>query len=244
MSSCGAGNKILKFLKLTTTFMPRLIFDIETIGVDFEKLDEKSKEFLLEFAENTEKEQEIKETLSFSPLTGQIVAIGILNPDTNKGGVYFHDPSGKLEKHSENDIQYTPCASEKEVLKEFWETAQLYDQFITFSGHTFDCPYLAIRSAVLKIKPSRNLLLNRYYKGAHLDLLDGLTNYGAMRAGRRNLHMWCQAFGIKSPKEDGITGDDVGQLYKEKKYLDIAQYCAGDLWATKSLFEYWDKYVK
>ena len=224
--------------------MPKLIFDIETLGDDFDSLDEKSKEFLLEFAKSPEEEEQKKEELSFSPLTGKIITIGILNPDTNKGAVYFHDPSGKLKIETEKDIQYTPLESEKEVLKEFWSTAALYDQFITFSGHTFDCPYLAIRSAVLKIKPTRNLLLNRYYNGPHIDILDRLTNFGALRYGRRNLHMWCQAFGIKSPKVEGVTGDNVAELFKDKKYLAIAKYCAGDLWATKELYEYWEKYLK
>ncbi|MBI2064912.1 MAG: ribonuclease H-like domain-containing protein [Candidatus Yanofskybacteria bacterium] len=224
--------------------MPRLIFDIETIGSDFDSLDEKSKELLLAYAKTPEEEQEKKETLSLSPLTGSIVTIGILNPDTNKGAVYFHDPSEKLERKSVNDIQYTPLASEKEVLKEFWDTAQLYDQFITFNGHAFDCPYLMIRSAILKVKPSRNLMLYRFSPpgGPHLDLIDRMTNFGAFRP-RGSLHLWCQAFGIKSPKEDGVAGDDVAQLFKEKKYLDIAQYCAGDLWATKELLDYWDKYI-
>ncbi len=226
--------------------MTRLIFDIETVGVEFDSLDKKSREFVLEFAKNPEEVEKKKEDLVFSPLTGRVVTIGILNPDTNKGGVYFHDPSGKLEKHSENDIQYTPCTSEKEVLKEFWETAERYDQFITFGGHAFDCPYLAIRSAILKIKPTKKLMGYRFTKAQdmHIDLYDQLTNFGAMREGRKNLHMWCQAFGIKSSKDKGVTGDNVGELFKEKKYLTIAQYCADDLWATKELFEYWDKYIK
>lgn len=142
--------------------MPRLIFDIETIGLDFEKLDDKSKEFLLEFAESPEEEQAVKEGLGFSPLTGEVVAIGILNPDTDKGAVYFREPTNKLEKFSEKDIQYVPLASEKEVLNEFWQTAQLYDQFITFNGRSFDGPYMMIRSAVNKLKPTKNLVPYRY----------------------------------------------------------------------------------
>ena len=201
----------------------RLIFDIETIGVEFNSLDKKSQEYILEFAKTPEEEEKKKEDLVFSPLTGEIVAIGILNPDTNKGAVYFRDPSGKLSKETKDDIQYTPLTSEKEILKEFWQTALLYDQFITFSGHNFDCPYLTIRSAINKIKPTKKLMGYRFTKGQdlHIDLYDQLTNFGAMREGRRNLHMWCQAFGIKSSKDEGVTGDNVGQLFKEKKYLDI-----------------------
>ena len=225
---------------------PRLIFDIETIGADFDKLDKKSQDYILEFAKTPEEKEKKKEDLVFSPLTGEIVAIGILNPDTSKGAVYFRDPSGKLSKESKNDVQYIPLASEKEVLKEFWQTALLYDQFITFSGHSFDCPYLTIRSAILKIKPTKKLMGYRFTKAQdlHIDLYDQLTNFGAIREGRRNLHMWCQAFNIKSSKTEGVTGDNVGQLFRGGKYFDIAQYCAGDLWATKELFNYWDKYVK
>src|SRR3990167_7944603 len=167
---------------------PRLIFDIETIGNNFDKLDEKAKEFVTKFAQTPEEEQEAKDGLSFSPLTGEVVAIGILNPDTDKGAVYFHDPSGKLEKESKNNIQYSPLSSEKEVLKEFWETAQLYDQFITFNGRGFDCPFLIVRSAIHKIKPTKKIMGYRFTKAQdlHIDLYDQLTNFGAMREVRKN----------------------------------------------------------
>src|SRR3989344_4132010 len=96
-----------------------------------------------------------------------------------------------------------------------------------------------------KRKPTRKLMGYRFPKAQdlHIDLYDQLTNFGAIREGRRNLHMWCQAFSIKSPKDDGVTGDNIGQLFKDKKYLNIARYCAGDLWATKDLYEYWNKYI-
>jgi hypothetical protein len=55
--------------------------------------------------------------------------------------------------------------------------------------------------------------------------------------------MWCQAFDIKSPKTQGVTGDDVGRLFKEKEYLNIARYCYDDIVATAELFKYWEKYI-
>lgn len=221
--------------------MPKLVFDIETVGVDFDSLDDKSKEYLLNFAETPEEIDAVKNGLGFSPLTGEIVAIGIYNPDTDKGAVYFVTDSDE-ERDNSGDIQYVSCKDEKAVLKEFWETANHYDQFITFCGHTFDCPYLMIRSAINKIKPSKNLMHNRYGYGPHIDILDRLTNFGAVR-GKKNLHMWCRAFDIESPKAKGTTGDDVARLFKEKKYLEIATYCGDDLKATAELFRYWDKYI-
>jgi DNA polymerase elongation subunit (family B) len=222
---------------------PRLVFDIETVGVEFESLDEKAKEFLLAYAETEEERSQIKSGLGFSPLTGQVVAIGILNPDTDKGAVYYLAPDGKGKDQQDENMHYLPYSTEKDLLKGFWDAAAHYNQFVSFAGHNFDCPYLMVRSAIAGVRPARNLMHNRYYDQPHLDLLDRLTNFGAMR-GRRNLHMWCQAFGISSPKGKGITGDDVAKLFKEKKYLDIARYCYDDVRATKELLDYWEKYFK
>ena len=73
--------------------------------------------------------------------------------------------------------------------------------------------------------------------------MDQLSFYGARRK-KENLHLWARAFGIKSPKSEGITGDDVSRLFKEEKYEDIARYNKSDLIATKELYDYWDKYLR
>src|SRR3990167_6965982 len=221
---------------------PKLIFDIETVGVEFDSLDDTAKEFLLFYAESPEEIENVKNGLGFSPLTGEVVAIAILNPDTDRGAVYFSAKDGSASggqkiKEVDENVQYVPCSSEKEVLEHFWESATHYNQFITFNGHSFDCPFVIIRSAILKIKPTKPLIHNRYYDAPHFDLYDRLTNFGAVRF-KRNLHMWCQAFGISSPKAKGVSGDDVARLYKEKEYLKIAKYCFDDIKATKELYRY------
>ena len=91
-------------------------------------------------------------------------------------------------------------------------------------------------------------MANRYLSSQprnakHIDLLDQFTFYGAVRR-KGNLHLWSRAFGIKSPKAEGITGDDVGHLFREKKFFEIAKYNVGDLIATKELYEKWEKFVK
>ena len=72
----------------------------------------------------------------------------------------------------------------------------------------------------------------------HIDLFDQLTFYGAVRR-KGNLHLFCQTLGIKSPKTEGITGDDIGRLFKEKKYAKIAEYNSWDLIATWELYQIW-----
>lgn len=221
--------------------MSRIILDIETLGKDFESLDKATQEYFLKYAETEYEKEEIKDRLSFYPLTGEIVTIGLLNPDTDKGIVFFQNRGDPLLPFEEDNVRYE-TGIEKEILEKFWDIIKGYDQFITFNGRGFDCPFILIRSAVHKIKPSKDLMPNRYNE-THIDLLDQLTFYGASRR-RFSLDMWCKTFGIKSPKEDGITGYDIKELFKAGRYLEIAKYCVGDLRATRELLFYWENYIR
>ncbi len=220
--------------------MGRIIFDIETLGVDFGSLDPAAQEYFLKWADTEDEVQRIKESLSFYPLTAEVITIGMLNPDTAKGAVYFQAP-GDMPPFEEDGMLYE-CGTEKEILEKFWSVIRTYDQFITFNGRGFDCPFILIRSARHKIKPSRELMPNRY-NGPHIDLFDQLSFYGTSKK-RFSLDMWCRTFDIKSPKAGGITGYDVKELFESKRYIDIARYCAGDLRATKELFFIWENYIK
>jgi DNA polymerase elongation subunit (family B) len=234
---------------MSTPFsIQKLIFDIETIGVDFETLDKISQEYIEKYTEDEEELEEAKERLGFSPLTGEIVAIGVLNPETNKGAIYLR--SDKRQETGDKELEggiTIETGDEKQIIEKFWESARAYSYFISFNGRTFDVPFLMIRSAILDVRPSKNLLSNRYlesqkFGATHVDLLDQLTFYGAVRK-KFNLHFWTKAFGIQSPKEQGITGEDMSRLYKEGKLLEIAKYNLGDLKATKELYEKWNRYL-
>ena len=164
--------------------------------------------------------EELKNGLGFSPLTGEIIAIGVLDYAKNQGVVYFNAPGQNIEEFKENSITFKQ-ATEKEMLEHFWSGAKMYDEFIGFSSRQFDGPFLMIRSAYHDIRPTRNLSESRYvYQQktcTHIDLIDQLTFQGNMRK-KGSLHLWSKLFNIKSPKEGGVTGDDVGRLFKEKKF--------------------------
>lgn len=235
--------------------MARLIFDIETIGEDFDALDHTSQEALTRWIKkDAESEEEyerelalIKDGLGFSPFTGEIVAIGVLDYERDKVVIYFQAPNEDMKEFEEDGVKYKPM-SEPEMLESFWAGAQNYNEFVTFNGRCFDVPFLMIRSAIHKIKPSKDLMSNRYLgsqrdSAKHIDLQDQLTFYGALRR-KGGLHIIARSFGIKSPKDSGIKGEDVGRLFKEKKFKDIARYNAGDLYATRDLYTYWKDYLK
>jgi hypothetical protein len=235
--------------------MSKLVFDIETIGHDFDLFDETTKEVLtswIEKSSNSEEEynvklEELKNGLGFSPLTGEIVAIGILDYDKDQGVVYYQAPGQNNKDFEDSGIRFKQM-SEKEMLKHFWKGAMEYDEFITFNGRAFDVPFMIARSAKYGIKPSKDLMSYRYSTqqkkdSLHTDLYDQLSYYGAVRKAG-NLHMWCRHFGIESPKAEGVKGDDVTLLFNSGKCLDIAKYNVRDIKATAQLYNKWSKLIK
>lgn len=237
--------------------MPTLIFDIETIGESFDAMDDQTKKALTHWIQNddsldeTEREskiQEVKDRLGLSPFTGEIVSIAMLDFEKNRGAVYFQTPNNSnASPIQENNTDYKPM-TEPEMLKKFWEVVGLYQNFVTFNGGSFDVPYLMIRSAIHKIRPTKNMMSNRYLKsqdfGAkHIDLLEQLTYYGAVQRKGMGLHMACHAFGIQTPKTGDMQGADVGELFKQGKYEDIARYNMADVVATGELYKYWNEYL-
>lgn len=234
--------------------MATLIFDIETIGEDFDALDEVTQEVLTRWIKRDAESGEgykamltdIKEGLGFSPLTGEIVAIGVLDADKGKGAVYFQSPGDTKGVFEDGGYKYDPL-SEADMLRKFWEIVGKYDTFVTFNGRGFDVPFLMVRSAIHGIRPSKNLMANRYLNyqpgnARHVDLLDQLSFYGALRR-KGSLHLWTRAFGIESPKAQGVSGDDVGALFGEKRYEDIARYNARDLEATLALYRKYEEFL-
>jgi DNA polymerase III epsilon subunit-like protein len=232
----------------------KVVFDIETIGESFDSLDHATQEQLTRWIrrESVDDEEykialeDMKNGLGFSPLTGEIVAIGLLDYYKNEGVVYFQAPGEKNKEFFENGITFKQFG-EKEMLQKFWDGARQYHCFITFNGRGFDVPFLVVRSAIHGIRPTKDLMRGRYLyqhnaDAIHIDLQDQLTFYGAVRR-KGSLHLWSRAFGIESPKVSGITGDDVGRLFKEKRFLDIAKYNVGDLRATRDLYTKWDQYL-
>jgi len=236
--------------------MHTLVFDIETIGENFDTLDETSQDVLTrwirrEYEDDTEYEtalKDLKNGLGFSPLTGSIVAIGIYDSEREKGAVYFQSSSVEREApFEEENCRYT-VMTEKEMLQKFWSIAEKYDTFVTFNGRQFDVPFLMVRSALQGIRPTKNLLSNRYLnsqtKGSrHIDLFDQFTFYGAMRR-KGSLHLWCRAFGIESPKIQGVDGDDVKMLFESGRSTDIARYNARDVRATHELYKKYTEYLQ
>jgi len=220
--------------------MRSVVFDIETLGFPFESFDEVQREYLMKFAETQEKRDAEIQKLSLSPLTARIIAIGMLNPETMEGRVFFHSERNENYKSEDGKVEFI-SGDEPAIIRHFWETVKHFERIVTFNGRSFDNPFILLRSAVLGIRATRNIMPYRYESREHCDLLEQFTFYGAVR--KYNLDFYCKAFGIKSPKSEGITGLDLGSLFAERKFRQIAEYCIGDVIATAHLFNRWNEFL-
>lgn len=227
--------------------MRRIVFDIETCSYPFSKLSASQQEYLLKYAEketDPEKKQQMTDEAirytSLYPFTAKCIVIGIYDIEKEKSYIYY-ESDVKEEWQSEDSKSSYKGLTEKEMLESFWRIAEKVDQFVTFNGRNFDVPFLMLRSAMLKVKPTVNLMGSRYNE-THIDLLEQLTFYGTTR--KFNLDFYCNAFGIESPKSKDISGMEVKNLYEAGRIKDIAVYCSKDIYATYQLFKIWDEYLK
>ena len=231
--------------------MATLVFDIESTAQPLENFDEVQQEYLFrelqkipDETERAARREEIQRMFSLWPLTGNVVCIAMLNAESQRGQVLFTADDFEEDSGEGGPVEFVPCADETELLSAFWDAAKHYNQIVTFNGRGFDVPFIYLRSAILNVPISRKDWLGyRYATDPHCDLAEQLTFYGVSgrdgAARKFNLDFYCKAFGIESPKAQGVTGMDVSDLVAQGRHKDIADYCLRDVRATVLLHKLW-----
>ena len=231
--------------------MATLVFDIETSALPLEQFDEVQQEYLFRDAGKLPdpvarhaRKGEIEQQLNLYPLTARVVCVAMLNADSQRGQVLYTAEECEERTDDSAPVQYVAFPDEMDLLTAFWEVAKRYDSVVTFNGRGFDVPFLYLRSALLNVPITRKDWLGyRYQTEPHCDLAEQFTFYtvsGRDGAARRfNLDFYCKAFGIESPKSQGVCGMDVNRLLGERQYRTIAEYCLRDVHATVQLHHIW-----
>ncbi|SMC10133.1 3'-5' exonuclease [Nitratiruptor tergarcus] len=154
----------------------------------------------------------------------------------------FADDLGRFIK-----VGTFPGESEKEIIEEFLGYLDRSNpKLVSFNGRGFDIPMLLLRAMKYNLScpayfEQDNVELNktkwenyrsRYSEQFHLDLLDVLGNYGAVRS--LKLDTLCQMVGI--PGKFDVSGDQVMELYYKNEKEKIKEYCESDVINTYLLF--------
>ena len=213
-----------------------ITFDIEVAGYPWEEVDESTRGYLMQRARDEAEREALPERTALMTGLGKVITIGLWNIEANRGLVLLEgdsEPQREWEKVPHSDIFR---GSEKELLERFWEiVGRKRPRLVSYNGRGYDGPVLMVRSAMLGVRPSVNLLPYRYDISAHCDLYDIFTFQGASRD-RYSLDYWCRRFDIESPK-GSIDGSQVGRAYRDGRIEDIGEYCLRDVRATAELYE-------
>ncbi len=137
--------------------------------------------------------------------------------------------------------------SEEEMIRNFFIFINRFNpKLISFNGRGFDIPMLMIRALKYSIScpayfeiENRSIDKNkwenyrvRYSDRFHIDLLDVLTEYGAIRG--LKLDLLCQMVGI--PGKFDIDGSQVVELFYQNEIKKIKEYCESDVLNTYWLY--------
>ncbi len=133
---------------------------------------------------------------------------------------------------------------EEEIITEFFDFInKKKPKLISFNGRSFDMPMLLVRALKYNIsipayfdnKDKWNNYRSRYSEDYHLDLMDVLGGYGAVRG--LKLDTLAQMSGL--PGKFDVHGDEVYKLYFDGEIRKIKEYCESDVLNTYWL---WLKY--
>lgn len=225
--------------------MATIVFDIEVAGPPWEEVDEITRGYLLGRAKSSEERDAVPERTALVLGLGKVIAIGLWLAGRDAKGAELDRGLLLLEGEPEDERPWEKVpgtkifrGGERALLSKFWETVapegKSKPQLVSFNGRGYDGPVLSVRSAQCGLKPSRQLVPNRYAVGDHCDLSDVLTFFGASRD-HYKLDYWCRRFDIESPK-GSIDGSQVGRAYRDGRIEDIGEYCLRDVRATAQLF--------
>jgi len=246
-----------------------LTFDLETIPRNYEDFSESQQEYIVRYAKDEEDAEQKKAQMALSPLTAKLVVIGMQinevyitkDPETglenveilkNEKMAYGLDEEmkdGEIREDTLNTGDKCKYMNEKTMLISFWKIFESPKyrnvHLVSFNGRNFDAPFLMLRSALLGIRPSRNLMSGtKFNYHLHTDLIDELcffspSSYGATK--RFNFDFYAREFGLQSPKSEGIDGSKVKDFYLDGKVKEVAEYCMRDVKTTWDLYLIWRK---
>lgn len=231
--------------------MATIILAIETVGEQWDGLDDLTQGALLHWIERSARSQaerivlrqEVVEGLGFSPFTGRIVSLGVHDRERGEGVVYFDNQDATLAVR--DGVMTYKVRSEAALLADFWDGVRHYDTVVTFGGRAFALPFLLHRSVACGVVPTVDLLRKRYLTQQtppyHIDLRDELSFYGAL--GRRpSLPVVCRAYGIAYAGGEVVDGS-IATLVQAGKFEAVAAQNARNLAATVAVYEKWLQYL-
>src|SRR5262249_17524539 len=141
-ADAGAVADARRARSISSARMKTAVFDIETVSAPWLTLDDQTREKLTRYSEDHEDFLRRKERGALWPYMGRVIVIGMLNPETRRGIVWYE--AAEPESSSSDDGLFEYLGSdERTMLREFWEKVEKFDRLVSFNGRGFDAPFLS-----------------------------------------------------------------------------------------------------
>jgi predicted PolB exonuclease-like 3'-5' exonuclease len=135
-----------------------------------------------------------------------------------------------------------PLYRPQKIVEDFWRGLAHYRKksngqlrLVTFNGRGFDLPLLELSAFRYGCGAAEHFRTGRdRFKGYGLDLMEWLTNFGALRPTGVKLDLFAKLLG--KPGKLGISGDQVYLMHREGKIREINDYCTCDTLDTYFVF--------
>jgi predicted PolB exonuclease-like 3'-5' exonuclease len=119
----------------------------------------------------------------------------------------------------------------RQIVEHFWgNLARLKEKFksaklVTFNGRGFDLPLLEMAAFRYGCEARDHFLSRQRFNGGQIDVMDWLSNFGAVRAGLAQ-DVLAKLLGV--PGKMGVSGDQVYPMFLEGRIQAIVDYCMFD----------------
>lgn len=189
--------------------MKILFFDIETVPTpeSLEKSGLKDPQLQLD-------EPEIIKKLSLAAVTARILCIGYaVEPPRDSPVAILH-------------------GEETEILHDFWRIAADATLLVGHNALDFDLRFIAQRSIIRQIKPSREIPFTRFRSSPVFDTMHEWSKWGRDLI---KLDLLARSLNISSPKTD-LDGSKVYNYFRAGRQAEIYDYCKGDVETVRKVY--------
>ena len=166
--------------------------------------------------------------LSLNPQYGRVLCIGVIVERDNQ--ISQRGVLGRCRETGRFHLD------EGRTLRSFWNLLRGFDPrrdlLIGFNLLDFDLHFICTRSVIRRVKPSLSVCFARYRAAPVFDCMWEFTHWRH----RIKLDDLARVLGLESPKQDGVDGSRVYDLFVEGRHQEIADYCMRDCECARAIY--------
>lgn len=201
----------------------KVFLDIETLPPDIE-----SAVTCQKIARCTEEEFR---ALALDGNYGRVLAVGIIIEDES-GQVLRRGVLGRDRATMRFHVD------ELRTLRAFWKLMDGFDPGKDIiCGHNimeFDLPFIERRSVIHRVRPTVKFCFARYRSRPICDTMREWAHWSWKQ--NTSLDELAVILGLESPKQDGMNGSHVYDMFNQGRHQEIADYCLRDVECTRTIY--------